>query len=173
MFNKVILSLVLIGATSTAVANHNVGATVGFGGIDYKGISKSTNGFSVTGINYGYDINKKFDLVVGYNSAKSADTDVSFDIDDFKFNYFYTGIKYNNYLTTQQYIYSQIAVTKYEYEIDMKDEPAIKDHGIGFTAELGWAYEFKNNLTTKVSIQHVDMDKMSTQTLALTLTYQF
>lgn len=189
------LTLVTTLLSSTAALakdEHQIGAQLFGGDASYKSSKKDGDGVSSLYLYYNYQFDSMFTLEAGFNVGTEVDDwdckDITkskfecirednalFDLNANKleFRNFIVATKLEYELTQNANLYGKIGAHRYDYEMKNADKQLVDEHGFGFLAEAGWAYEWSNGIGMNVAARYLDMGDLDTTSFGAGITYRF
>ena len=92
---------------------------------------------------------------------------------DLDFSNFIIAIRHDKQICENSFLYQKLGAQYLDYE--MKDSNSVfeEDRGTGIFSELGWRYEWSNNLTANVGYQFLGIGNLSTSSLTFSLGYHY
>lgn len=162
----VLLSTLLL--SSVVHADHTVSLSYRFGDFDYdlaaegQSYSKSEDASHVYA-GYRYNFDEHFSLGIAYLDG-STDTFLgAFDDilgDDVEIEYSQFRIEGEGRLPISQrnYLFGQLSVARYQYDLLVDDQKATDDDGVGFGGGAGWGYQFDNGFGVRAGFYYDRFD---------------
>lgn len=200
MKKRLILPLIVAGAFSTLTqaaelpqaGSYTAGAQISWGNIDHDSFNNDQdgaghvmffldyyfkNGWAVeaainTGSNAQDWICENVDDTDNYCTSSDKTNPNSFD-SDLDFSNFIVAVRHDMKVSENSFIYGKLGAQYFEYE--MKNDSSVfeEDSGTGIFSELGWRYEWSNNLSANVGYQYMGMSDLSTSSFTVGLGYRF
>jgi opacity protein-like surface antigen len=200
MNKRLILPLIIAGALSTLTqaaelpkaGSYNAGAQISWGNIDHDSFNNDKDGsgqimFYVdyyfkdgwaveTAINTGSNVqdwicdNVEDSDDYCANSDQANPNSLESDLD---FSNFIVAVRHDRQVSENSFVYGKLGAQYFDYE--MKDNSSVfeEDSGTGIFSELGWQYQWSNNLNANIGYQFMGMGDLSTSSLTVGLGYRF
>jgi hypothetical protein len=201
MNKKTVLSLIIASTLSSWVVaeelpqagTYNAGLQVSSGNIDHDSFGSDKDGVAQLMLYVDYYFTSGWAIEVGLNKGsnvqdwicKNDDVDEDYCISDdestpdlFKSDLDYTNVivavRFDTALTEHNFIYGKLGGQYFDYEMTNSNNNVFEEEsGTGIYAELGWKYQWSNNVNVNVGYQHIAMSNLSTSSLAIGVGYRF
>ena len=202
MNKKTFLSLIMASTLSSFVAatelpqagTYNAGLQVSSGSLDHDNFGNDKDGVAQVMLYGDYYFKPGWAVEVGVNKGSNVqdwicenDNDVNDDYcvsddasnpDSFKSDLDYTNIivavSFDKALTEHNFIYGKLGAQYFDYEMTNSNNNVFEeDSGTGIYSELGWKYQWSNNVSLNVGYQHIAMSKLTTSSLSMGIGYRF
>jgi hypothetical protein len=202
MNKKTVLSLIVASSLSLSVTaeelpqagTYNAGLQVSSGNIDHKSFGNDKDGVAQVMLYVDYYFKPGWAIEVGLNKGSNVQDWVcenSDDVDDdyclsddesnpdsFKsdldYSNFVVAVRFDTALTEHNFIYGKLGAQYFDYEMTNNNNNVFEeDSGTGIYSELGWKYQWSNNVSLNVGYQHIAMSKLTTSSLAVGIGYRF
>lgn len=201
MNKRTILSLIVASTLSSFVSaadlpeagSYNVGGQVSFGSIDHDSFGNDDDGVAQVMLYVDYYFKAGWAIEVGLNQGSNvqdwickqddADEDYCENDDestpdsfksDLDYNNFIVAVRFDKPVTENSFIYGKLGAQYFDYEMtDNNNNVFEEDSGTGIYSELGWKYQWSNNLSLNVGYQHIAMSSLTTSSLAIGIGYRF
>jgi len=203
MNKKLILSFIISSSfSSLATANDlteagafNAGGQVSFGSINHDSFGNDDDGVAQVMLYIDYYFKPGWAIEVGLNQGTNVqdwicehgdlddDDDYCLSDDETKPSSFESDLDYSNFivavrfdkpLTENSFIYGKLGVQYFDYEMaDNNNDVFEKDSGTGIYSELGWQYQWSNNMNLNIGYQHIAMSSLTTSSLTIGVGYRF
>ena len=172
----------------------NVGAQVSFGYIDHKSFSNDEDGTAQVMFYVDYYFKPGWAVEVGVNNGTNVqdwicdrsdiDTDDDYctvgeesDSDTFESDLDFTNlilaVRFDKQLSTNNFVYGKLGAQYFDYEMTDNNTVFEEDTGTGIYSELGWKYQWSNNLNVNVGYQHIAMGDLTTSSVTSGIGYRF
>jgi opacity protein-like surface antigen len=93
---------------------------------------------------------------------------------DLDYSNFVVAVRFDTALTEHNFIYGKLGAQYFDYEMTNNNNNVFEeDSGTGIYSELGWKYQWSNNVSLNVGYQHIAMSKLTTSSLAVGIGYRF
>jgi hypothetical protein len=203
MNKKTLLSVIVASALSSAVnatelpqaGTFNVGGQFSFGSIDHDSFTNDKDGAAQVMLYVDYYFKPGWAIEVGLSHGTNAqdwicenddvDTDdeyctnddesgTSSSKNDLDFSNLIVAVRFDKALTEHNFIYGKLGAQYFDYEMtDSNNAVFEEDSGTGIYSELGWKYQWSNNVSLNVAYQHIAMSDLSTSSMAFGIGYRF
>jgi hypothetical protein len=202
MNKKIILSLIVASALSSYVTaaelsqtgTYNAGLQVSAGNIDHKSFGNDKDAVGQVMLYVDYYFNPGWALEIGVNkgsnlqdwiceNADDVDEDYCVSDDestpdsfknDLDYTNFIVAVRFDKQLSENNFIYGKLGGQYFDYEMTNSNNNVFEeDSGTGIYSELGWQYQWSNNVNLNVGYQHIAMSKLTTSSLAIGIGYRF
>jgi hypothetical protein len=202
MNKKIILSLIVASALSSYVTSaelpqtgtYNAGLQVSAGNIDHKSFGNDKDAVGQVMLYVDYYFNPGWALEIGVNkgsnlqdwiceNADDVDEDYCVSDDestpdsfknDLDYTNFIVAVRFDKQLSENNFIYGKLGGQYFDYEMTNSNNNVFEeDSGTGIYSELGWQYQWSNNVNLNVGYQHIAMSKLTTSSLAIGIGYRF
>ena len=199
MKKTLIASLIIASAFAGAAelpqaGTFNAGAQVTFGNIDHDSFGNDEDGTGQVMFYLDYYFKPGWAIEVGVNKGTNVqdwicersdiDTDDDYcdgddesDPDSFESDLDFTNLilalRFDKKLSANNFVYGKLGAQYFDYE--MKDGNTLfeEDTGTGIYSELGWKYQWSNNLNINVGYQHIAMGDLTTSGVTTGIGYRF
>jgi len=183
------------GATELPQAGTFIGgAQVSFGSIGHDSFSSDEDGTGQVMWYLDYYFMPGWAVEVGLNSGTNVqdwicnnddiDTDDDYCVSsdesttsspesDLDFYNIIVAFRHDKQISENSFIYGKLGAQYFDYEMTEGSTVFEDDSGTGIFSELGWRYEWSNNLTANVGYQFLGMSDLSTSSLTVGLGYRF
>ncbi|MFT5675652.1 MAG: opacity protein-like surface antigen [Paraglaciecola sp.] len=187
-----ILSLGIQAAEIPEVGTYAAGVQLSFGSIDHDSFSNDQDGVAQVQFYVDYYFKPAWAVELAVNNGSNVDDwicDNVEDTDDFctagdtgnpdafendlDFTNLIVAIRHDTRVSESSFIYGKLGAQYYDYEMKNSNSIFEKDSGTGVFSELGWNYQWSNNLSTNVGYQYMGMGDLSTSSLTFGLGYSF
>jgi opacity protein-like surface antigen len=196
---KTLIASLILATTLSAFAGaaelpkagtYTAGAQVSFGNIDHDSFSNDDDGKGQVMIYLDYYFKPGWAVEVGLNSGTNVqdwicdhdgtDTDYcnnndesstsSAEIDVDLYNII-VAIRHDKKVTENSFIYGKLGAQYFDYEMTEGNTVFEEGSGTGIFSELGWRYEWSNNVTVNVGYQFLGMSDLSTSSVTSGIGY--
>lgn len=202
MNKKIILSLIIASALSPFIdaaelpqaGTYTAGVQISFGSIDHDSFTSDDDGTGQimhyldyyfkdgwaveAAINLGTNVqdwicdNDDIDTDDDYCTNSDNSNVASFE-SDLDFTNFIVAIRHDKKVSTNSFIYGKLGAQYFDYEMTEANTVFEEDSGTGIFSELGWRYEWSNQLTANVGYQFLGMSDLTTSSVTIGLGYPF
>lgn len=200
MKKHLILPITLVFALSSFVqaaevsnaGTYNAGVQVSFGNIDHDSFNRDQDGAVHTMFYVDYYFKDGWAIETAINSGSNVqdwicenveDTDNyctssdegssnSFE-SDIEFTNVILALRYDRKLTQNIFAYGKLGAQYFDYEMKAENSVFEEDDGAGIFSELGFQYQWSNNINVNIGYQFIGMNDLSTQALTVVLGYRF
>ncbi|MGL1955734.1 MAG: porin family protein [Colwellia sp.] len=203
MIKKTILSIIAVSVLSPLVAaadlpqagTINSGLQVSSGNIDHKSFSNDDDGIAQVMLYADYYFTPGWAIEIGVNKGSNIqdwickNDDIDLDEEycnagddassnspesDLDFTNFIVAVRLDNKVSENSFIYGKLGFQYFDYEMTDNNSHVFKEEtGTGIYSELGWQYQWSNNVNMNVGYQHISMGNLTTRSLALGVGYRF
>jgi opacity protein-like surface antigen len=202
MNKKTLLSLIVASSLSLSVTaeelpqagTFNAGLQVSSGNIDHKNFDNDNDGVAQVMLYVDYYFKPGWAVEVGINKGSNVqdwicentddvdedycESDDESSSDSFKsdldYSNFVVAVRFDRALSEHNFIYGKLGAQYFDYEMtDSNNSIFEEDSGTGIYSELGWKYQWSNNVSLNVGYQHIAMSKLTTSSLAIGIGYRF
>jgi hypothetical protein len=169
----------------------NAGAQVSFGGFDHNSFNNDQDGTAQLMFYVDYYFKPEWAIEVGVNTASNVqdwicgrsdiDTDDDYCTDDesgsdtfesdLDFNNLIVAVRFDKQVSTNSFVYGKLGAQYYDYEMTENNAVFEEDTGTGIYSELGWKYQWLNNLNVNVGYQHIAMGDLTTSSVTTGIGY--
>lgn len=183
----------LVSATKLPKAGSiSTGAQLSFGNIDHDRFKNDQDAAAQVMFYADYYFKPGWAIEVGVNGGENVqdwicentDTDDGYCInnDDSNEYSFESDLEYSNIIlalrldtqvSVNSFIYGKLGAQYFDYEMSDDDGIFEEESGTGIYSELGWRYQWSNNLSANVGYQHIAMSDLTISSLAVGLSFQF
>ncbi len=194
LFVASVLSSVVTAAELPQTGTFNAGLQVSSGSIDHKSFGNDKDGVGQVMLYADYYFMPGWAIEVGINKGSNVqdwicENDDNVDEDycsnddestpdsyksDLDYSNFVVAVRFDKPVTENSFIYGKLGGQYFDYEMTNHNNNVFeKDSGTGIYSELGWKYQWSNNVSLNIGYQHIAMSKLSTSSLAIGLGYRF
>ncbi len=189
-----LLSSFVIAEELPQAGTYNAGLQVSSGSIDHKSFGNDKDGVAQIMLYLDYYFTPGWAIEVGVNKGSNVqdwvcenDDDVDEDYcvsdddsnpDSFKSDLDYSNVvvavRFDTALSEHNFIYGKLGAQYFDYEMtDSNNHVFEEDSGTGIYSELGWKYQWSNNVSINAGYQYIAMSKLTTSALAIGVGYRF
>lgn len=196
LLTKISTSLLALTISTAALADdnsvHTVGVQVGGGGLEYKNKDTDGTGLATSYLYYNYKLMSNYYVELGLLGGADVDwncdevagewecfsdndikNDFDLDADKLDMNALVIALKSDLSLSKRNRLYGKVGVSYYDYDIDLKDDKAVDENGIGFMLEGGWEYRWDTGIGMNVGLQYQKMGDLNSNSLNIGISYSF
>jgi hypothetical protein len=172
----------------------NAGAQVSYGNIDHDSFSNDQDGAAQVmfyldyyfkpgwaievGVNTGTNVqdwiceNDDIDSDDTYCTSSNESNPGSFE-SDLDFSNIIIAVRYDKQVSTNSFVYAKLGAQYFDYEMTDNNAVFEEDTGTGLYSELGWKYQWSNNMNASVGYQHIAMADLTTSSVTFGVGYSF
>lgn len=200
MKTPLLLPFIVACALSTTVSatdvpragTFSVGAQVSMGNIDHDSFSSDQDaaaqvmfyvdyyvidGWAVeVAVNSGSNIQDRIcenaDDTDDYCTSSNDSNPNSFE-SDLEFSNAIVALRFDKQVSENSFLYGKLGAQYFDYEMENAGNIFEEDSGSGIFSELGWKYQWSNNLNANVGYQFMGMSDLSTSSLTVGIGYRF
>lgn len=190
----VLLTYAFIGTSAAAelpkAGDLVVGAQVSYGNISHDNFNSDEDGVGQLMFFADYYFKPGWAMELGVNSGTNvqdwicenaeADDEYCLESDDsispesdLDFSNLILAVRFDKQVSANSFVYGKLGVQYFDYEMSTSDNVFEEDDGTGIYSELGWRYEWSNQIGINVGYQFVGMGDLETSSLAVGVGYKF
>jgi opacity protein-like surface antigen len=202
MNKKTLISLIVASTLSTSITaaelpqagTYNVGGQVSFGNIDHNSFNNDDDGIAQVLLFVDYYIKPGWAVELGINKGSNVkdwicenddiNTDDDYCLNDNESNTnsfesdldlinYIIAVRFDTQLSENNFLYGKLGAQYFDYEMTNNNHVFEEDTGTGIYSELGWQYQWSNNINLNVGYQYVSMSKLTTSAFAIGVGYRF
>lgn len=195
LFVPLIMASAFAGAAELPQAGtYNAGVQVSLGNIDHDRFSSDQDGSGQVMFYLDYYFKPGWAVEVGVNSGTNVqdwicknddidtddtyctstdDANVNSSESDLDFNNFIVALRFDSKITENSFIYGKLGAQYFDYEMTNTNTVFEEDSGTGIYSELGWQYQWSNEVNLNVGYQHIAMSDLTTSSLTFGIGYRF
>jgi hypothetical protein len=172
----------------------NAGVQVSYGNIDHKSFNNDEDGTAQVMFYVDYYFKPGWSVEVGVNNGTNVqdwicrrsdiDTDDNYcDVDDgsgsntfesdLDFINLILAVRFDKQISTNSFVYGKLGAQYFDYEMTDNNTVFEEDTGTGIYSELGWKYQWSNNVNVNIGYQHIAMGDLTTSAVTTGIGYRF
>lgn len=187
------LSSLVMAEELPQAGTYNAGLQVSSGNIDHDNFGGDKDGIAQLllyvdyyfasgwaiefGLNKGSNVQdwicENGDINEGYCVSDDESMPDSFK-SDLDYSNVIIAIRFDTALTDHNFIYGKLGGQYFDYEMTNSNNKVFEEESAtGIYSELGWKYQWSNNVSVNVGYQYIAMSSLSTSSIAVGVGYRF
>lgn len=180
-------------AEQPKAGTYNAGAQISFGSIEHDSFSSDQDGAAQVMFYIDYYFKPGWAIEVGVNTGTNVqdwicgqddiDADADYCLNDdentssveseLDYSNIIIAVRFDKPVSANSFVYGKLGAQYYDYEMTEHNTVFEEEDGTGIYSELGWQYQWSNNVNANVGYQHIAMGDLTTNSLTVGMGYRF